>query len=1682
MATYTYTHNAWGHAVGIWYAEVTESEINESNNTSKITIKFYVKAAHNNQKSDTYNNYPAGYGSSTPYSKIYIDGTCVYTVNPAKFDIRYNNSKRIANGTTYNLGTYSKIITHDEDGSKSLKIKCQHYTSVSPGYATCEGTFTCAKINVHRQTYLTVPNSPYDIGSSMTIQANPKSTEYTHALNVSLDNSNWVNIQNSLKFKTANANNSYKFTIPTEFKNSIGEQKTGTMYVKLSTWINGSYIGVETKTVPIRNSDQNLRASYLIVPSGIYNIGSNITVQGNPCKADLTHKLLVSTDNASWITVKEDFKLDNVNANNPITFTIPNDLKTLIPAKSEGTIYVSLSTYNNGFNLGYERKTVKIYNDSDKSTGTFEFSNKMINTNGKYYYSDNKKIITDLFVSWDYMPYSVGYNITGPNGYTFSKGYQIDYVRGSADNSGDWYILWKDQSRGSGTHQYISPTLPGPGTYTITVQVNDGRALNESWQFKKSITINIEDPSILKIDDLSIDNESTYMDNGKYIINKSNPKVDVTFYTDLKISNIEFKLTGANSIIKKVTQSELNKLIAGKSHKVSMQLGELSKAGTNNLTVTISSTAGKIVTKTITFQTYNIDKYLSIQDSYIDNTLARDLKDGKYFKDTSRLGLKIKISNSHTLISMTVKIDEKTYNLNNYMYNNASYTCPDTLPVAGDCKITITVRDILGQTDSKTMTLFVYDEVKAPPIPKIRFEFRMPKKHNRHFYFSEGEHVIFTGTSDNIEDYQIIYALAPCDIFNAFSSHILKNSYADEDSDFISDRLEKNISDDINYYIYKDFDEGGDVRPICKHPTEKYTFRLYDVAPDHNAHEEFFALQWFEHAEPGDVLFIYVRERKKKVAVDSSSNDYLYSDSYNYDNIPKKEMFPMCVLPPMPSQIQLYEQLRDKNKLIIEYTNPIYELDSGIRNPIHLIDVCLIAKDKNGKILNGSELKKRDGRGGRSWVYYSDRKWHSIVPWRYSKVNNKEKFTMEFDISKYDEDAVIYVVAFYYNDFYRHPSIYSTSNILQSKSKDLDFKLSFIKPENNSKVNTPNPLINIKMTPTVQDENAIMDSIYSDIDLCKHWIKHKNHWHLNPIWLHHWPRPNDHCFPHFHINDLYKNNCFYDTFTDCPLHRIEHYFQHKLHYFFHHKCHKIPDKPDVDNTVSYNECCLFLSSGDKEINLGDINIDELQNEEKIFSWVQDSSDTFLSPGNNIINAYTYPYDYNEEKTKNEVEVSGGHWHNRCSFISDIIMKCHPSQYKNVIVRPRHVLDWHGIEKDVIKFKIPYRRLIPNHDYVLTFKTYADYGFLYPDNKLFEVDKKDVDNDLLCGAYLDIIVHHDSVLINLDYESRYIIYQPQYHIIGGSIIVPCINNYKKEILHTVKFKAPAKTNHFLWDVFFDIVVKARGVHKLKVFSCKLRDATFDTEEDVTVEKILNKTKKEHEVSINVNYDFKIDMKDVDYINPLSYNEQMALRNYLLNMASECGITNVQPGWRNYNSSSYLEARDFNDIKDYCYELFTEIKNKYPNTFKGDPNLFKDLPTIVKGDKRGPRGFFDRGMHYFYEWDDLVDNIKKQTFGEYTPSPKLVLAECTGVNILNNNITIPQNGRIGDTYCLDYEIFPSNCMEEVIWITEDTEFINVNNGVITRTVNDITDISKTTRVIIKCGSYSDSIIVSVDPNKK
>ena len=248
MAT-SYSHKSWGHTVGYWWYEVTESNINTNNNTSKITVNFYVKAAHGNQRSDTYNNYPAGYGSSTPYSRIYINGTLITTKNPACFDIRYNSSKKIANGTTYHLGSASATITHNSSGGGSVSVKCQHYTSVSPSWVTLESSHGLTTItkpapaptpappppppvyNSPLASLWTLPSGTYNIGNKLSVKYYPYSGSVQHTIYIKSSLNNWWHRVLDHKQASANTWHTCTFDIPAEYTNGLSPQQSTTLYI-----------------------------------------------------------------------------------------------------------------------------------------------------------------------------------------------------------------------------------------------------------------------------------------------------------------------------------------------------------------------------------------------------------------------------------------------------------------------------------------------------------------------------------------------------------------------------------------------------------------------------------------------------------------------------------------------------------------------------------------------------------------------------------------------------------------------------------------------------------------------------------------------------------------------------------------------------------------------------------------------------------------------------------------------------------------------------------------------------------------------------------------------------------------------------------------------------------------------------------------------------------------------------------------------------------------------------------------------------------------------------------------------------------------------------------------------------------------------------------------------------------
>ena len=133
----SWTKQSWSKDIGYWIADITESNVNKSNNTSDVTINFYIKTPSAGNKSETYNN------TNNTSAYISIDGTQVSSKSPAKFDIRYKPGAYTARNATISILSVTKTIKHNSDGNKTISITCAHDCgSTTPRVVTLSGNFT----------------------------------------------------------------------------------------------------------------------------------------------------------------------------------------------------------------------------------------------------------------------------------------------------------------------------------------------------------------------------------------------------------------------------------------------------------------------------------------------------------------------------------------------------------------------------------------------------------------------------------------------------------------------------------------------------------------------------------------------------------------------------------------------------------------------------------------------------------------------------------------------------------------------------------------------------------------------------------------------------------------------------------------------------------------------------------------------------------------------------------------------------------------------------------------------------------------------------------------------------------------------------------------------------------------------------------------------------------------------------------------------------------------------------------------------------------------------------------------------------------------------------------------------------------------------------------------------------
>ena len=205
---------------------VTESNVNINNNTSVVNVTAYLDKLSG-----------SGYYSSDgkPWN-IKIDGSTVASGNKT-YDFRKY--------TTLTLGSGSKTITHNSDGSKSVAVSAYFSSSPYLGSATVSATFKLTTIA--RASSISSITGGTELNQQVTVNISRKSTSFTHKVEYSYAGSSYNTV-------STNAPNSYSFTPPISLASYVPNSTSGTLTVRVTTYNGSTQIGssvTATKTLNV---------------------------------------------------------------------------------------------------------------------------------------------------------------------------------------------------------------------------------------------------------------------------------------------------------------------------------------------------------------------------------------------------------------------------------------------------------------------------------------------------------------------------------------------------------------------------------------------------------------------------------------------------------------------------------------------------------------------------------------------------------------------------------------------------------------------------------------------------------------------------------------------------------------------------------------------------------------------------------------------------------------------------------------------------------------------------------------------------------------------------------------------------------------------------------------------------------------------------------------------------------------------------------------------------------------------------------------------------------------------------------------------------------------------------------------------------------------------------------------
>ena len=226
MPTWT---KAFGQYVNL-IVTATESEVSVANNTSKVTVN--AKLHYHTGQTTTSN-----WNAISYYLKI--DGTS-YVSKPKTT----SNGYSLSSSSRYkDLGTYSKTITHDSNGSKSINVYVDFDDHA--GWRALANE-TMALTTIARASIPTASVTSIAIGSAITINTNRKSSSFRHELTFK-----FASRAVDTLMTTASTADRVTWTLPNDMANAIPNSTSNGGTFTLKTYNGSTLVGTNTISITV---------------------------------------------------------------------------------------------------------------------------------------------------------------------------------------------------------------------------------------------------------------------------------------------------------------------------------------------------------------------------------------------------------------------------------------------------------------------------------------------------------------------------------------------------------------------------------------------------------------------------------------------------------------------------------------------------------------------------------------------------------------------------------------------------------------------------------------------------------------------------------------------------------------------------------------------------------------------------------------------------------------------------------------------------------------------------------------------------------------------------------------------------------------------------------------------------------------------------------------------------------------------------------------------------------------------------------------------------------------------------------------------------------------------------------------------------------------------------------------